>query len=81
MGQRHCLGGSQLCLLRWTEESGGRRSLQGHTFTSIEVPRIMEPLRIASALTLAAPDDGFRQIDATDEFKRTMAQWLNGVDI
>ena len=44
----------------------------------MEVPRIMEPLRIASALTLATPDDVFPHIDATDDFKQTMAQRLNG---
>ena len=38
----------------------------------------MEPLRIASALTLATPDDVFRHFDATDDFKQTMAQRLNG---
>ena len=52
--------------------------MQGHTFVSMEVPRITEPLRIASALTLATPDDVFSRFDATDDFKQTMAQRLNG---
>jgi hypothetical protein len=45
---------------------------------STEVQKIAEPLRIASALTLVTPDDAFRHFDATDEFKQTMAQRLNG---
>jgi hypothetical protein len=53
------------------------RSIQGRVAVSIEVPNISEPLRSASALTLAA-SDFTDEIAATDEFKQTMAQRLNG---
>ena len=66
----------QLCALG-LKAAAPRRSLQGHAFVSMEVPRVTEPLRIAAALSFAVArddaGDGF-----TPVFKQVMAARLNG---